>query len=255
MAINKVVYGGSTLIDLTGDTLDDAAKLLSGVTAHGKDGVQLTGTCDYDVNSTETTNPITAARVRSGYIGFVNGQKITGTMASRGTAGVNIADLNPISKSAGYYSAGTQQIDPTEAAKIIANNIRDGVTLLSVTGGFSNFTVTDSTTIPATGGKTLSFSAFSLGGKTPKYVAIYCTSGSYNGTSSVPVYCEGWIDLTGISGVISRHTKMYTSTAAFFNGNSSSNLTYTVAANSCSVTLNNDAVFKSGATYYMRVWA
>lgn len=33
MGINKVVYGGKTLIDLTGDTVT-ADKLLEGVTAH-----------------------------------------------------------------------------------------------------------------------------------------------------------------------------------------------------------------------------
>lgn len=33
MSINKVVYGGKTLIDLTGDTVT-ADKLLSGITAH-----------------------------------------------------------------------------------------------------------------------------------------------------------------------------------------------------------------------------
>lgn len=43
MAINKVIYGGNTLIDLTGDTVA-ADKLLSGYTAHNKAGVQITGT-------------------------------------------------------------------------------------------------------------------------------------------------------------------------------------------------------------------
>lgn len=37
MAINKVIYGGQTLIDLTGDTVT-ADKLLEGVTAHDKAG-------------------------------------------------------------------------------------------------------------------------------------------------------------------------------------------------------------------------
>lgn len=35
MAINKVIYGGETLIDLTGDTVT-ADKILSGFTAHDK---------------------------------------------------------------------------------------------------------------------------------------------------------------------------------------------------------------------------
>lgn len=44
MAINKVVYGGSTLIDLTGDTLTDAAQLVNGIKAHTRAGAQITGT-------------------------------------------------------------------------------------------------------------------------------------------------------------------------------------------------------------------
>ena len=43
MAINKVVYGSETLIDLTGDTVT-ADKVLSGYTFHGKDGENAQGT-------------------------------------------------------------------------------------------------------------------------------------------------------------------------------------------------------------------
>lgn len=40
---NKVVYGGTTLIDLTEDTVD-AAHLMSGYTAHDATGAPITGT-------------------------------------------------------------------------------------------------------------------------------------------------------------------------------------------------------------------
>lgn len=44
MANNKVqLADGTTLIDLTGDTVA-ADKLLSGITAHDKSGAQITGT-------------------------------------------------------------------------------------------------------------------------------------------------------------------------------------------------------------------
>ena len=43
MAINKVVYDGETLMDLSGDTLADSSQLLSGVTAHASNGTALTG--------------------------------------------------------------------------------------------------------------------------------------------------------------------------------------------------------------------
>ena len=43
MAINKVIYGSQVLIDLTGDTVT-ADNLLSGFTAHGKNGSPIEGT-------------------------------------------------------------------------------------------------------------------------------------------------------------------------------------------------------------------
>ena len=43
MAVSKVNYGSTTLIDLTGDTVT-ADKLLAGYTAHGADGEPITGT-------------------------------------------------------------------------------------------------------------------------------------------------------------------------------------------------------------------
>ena len=43
MAVNKVDFGGNTLIDLTGDTLESAEQLLKGIIAHAKDGSVITG--------------------------------------------------------------------------------------------------------------------------------------------------------------------------------------------------------------------
>ena len=44
MAINKVVYGSTPLIDLTDSTLSDPSDLMSGVTAYDRTGTLLTGT-------------------------------------------------------------------------------------------------------------------------------------------------------------------------------------------------------------------
>ncbi len=43
MGVNKVVYSGQTLIDLTSDTVD-AASLRAGLVAHNASGSQITGT-------------------------------------------------------------------------------------------------------------------------------------------------------------------------------------------------------------------
>ena len=40
MAVNKVIFGGETVVDLTEDTVT-AAKMLSGVTAHDKSGAKV----------------------------------------------------------------------------------------------------------------------------------------------------------------------------------------------------------------------
>ena len=43
MAVNKVVYGSTTLVDLTADTVTPD-KLAKGATAHDKTGATITGT-------------------------------------------------------------------------------------------------------------------------------------------------------------------------------------------------------------------
>lgn len=44
MAINKVIYGNSTLIDLTGDTVTSSDHIMNGYIGHLADGSQVTGT-------------------------------------------------------------------------------------------------------------------------------------------------------------------------------------------------------------------
>ena len=46
MTINKVIFGGETLVDLTNDTVSTDT-LAKGVTAHDKTGVQITGTMEF----------------------------------------------------------------------------------------------------------------------------------------------------------------------------------------------------------------
>lgn len=58
MAINKVIYGGRTLIDLSGDTVT-ADKILDGFTAHDKKGETITGTCKYDVDAKPQAKTVT----------------------------------------------------------------------------------------------------------------------------------------------------------------------------------------------------
>ena len=136
MAINKVIYGGETLIDLTGDTVT-ADKILSGFTAHDKGGESITGTCEYDVDSSDATAAV--AEILQGKTAYVRGQKLTGTMKNNGAvAGVISSKEEQYTVPLGYHDgSGKVGINTTEQAKIIPENIREGVTILGVEGSMS----------------------------------------------------------------------------------------------------------------------
>ena len=134
--ISKVIYGGQTLIDLTGDTVT-ADKLLSGTTAHGKDGELVTGTCEYDVDSGDAT--VAAAEILKGKTAYARGAKVTGTMTNNGAVSGTISTkAGTYTVPQGYHDgSGKVQIDATEQSKIVANNIRAGISILGVTGTMS----------------------------------------------------------------------------------------------------------------------
>ena len=132
--ISKVVYGNEILIDLTNDTVA-AAALLSGYTAHGADGAPITGTCTYNADTSSDT--INAAALLSGYTAHnASGSAIIGTMPNIGQQVSYITDKStPVAITAGYHDgSGTVALDSTSASALIADNVRQGVTILGVTG-------------------------------------------------------------------------------------------------------------------------
>lgn len=136
MAISKIIYGGNTLIDLTADTIK-ADKLLKGYTAHGADGEAINGTCDYDANTQDAT--ATDAEILSGKTAYNKGVKITGAMKNNGAvAGKISTKAGKYTVPQGYHDgSGSVQIDANEQAKIIPANIREGISILGVTGSMS----------------------------------------------------------------------------------------------------------------------
>lgn len=136
MSVNKVVYGGKTLIDLTGDTVT-ADKLLSGITAHGKDGELVTGACTFDVDSNDATAAV--AEILKGKTAYARGAMLTGTMPNNGavTGKISTKDGSYTIPQGYHDGSGKAFIDATEQAKIIAQNIREGVTILGVKGSMS----------------------------------------------------------------------------------------------------------------------
>lgn len=103
MAYNKIVYNGNTIMDLTEDTIT-AAHVLSGDTFHGNDGESASGS-------------------------MTNRGAVAGTIATKAGA---------YTIQQGYHNgSGTVTISQTEQDKIIAGNIKNGVTILGVRGTYS----------------------------------------------------------------------------------------------------------------------
>ena len=133
---NKIIINGQTKIDLTSDTVT-ANKLISGYTAHDKSGAPITGTCTFDSNTTDAT--ALEGEILSGKSAYINKTKVTGTMPNRGAISGSISTVNGVyTVQNGYHDgSGTVTIDATEQAKIVAANIREGITILGVDGSMT----------------------------------------------------------------------------------------------------------------------
>ena len=135
--VNKVIYGGETLIDLTQDDVTRSS-VLSGIKFHLPSGEATTGTCAYDANTSDAN--AVAAEILTTKTAYVNGSKVTGTMPNRGAVTGTISTLDgEYTIAQGYHDgSGKVSIDSTEQSKLIAANIREGVTILGVTGTMSS---------------------------------------------------------------------------------------------------------------------
>lgn len=136
MAINKVIYGGQTLIDIT-DTTAQASGVLSGLYFYGRDGVKTQGTCTYNADTSDAT--AVAGDILTGSSAYVNGNKINGSMPNNGAVtGTITTKAQQYTIPVGYHDgSGKVSISTTEQNKIIASNIKSGITILGVEGTYS----------------------------------------------------------------------------------------------------------------------
>lgn len=139
--VNKVIYAGQTLIDLTGDDVT-ASDVLSGIKFHLPSGAQGTGACTYDADTSDAT--AIASEILASKTAYKNGDKITGTMPNRGAQTGTIDTVSDsVTIQQGYHDgSGSVAISSTEQEKIIASNIKDGVQILGVTGTYTGEGVT-----------------------------------------------------------------------------------------------------------------
>jgi len=140
--VNQVgLADGTVLIDLTTDTAV-ATDVASGKYFHLKTGERVQGTNTYDSNTTDAN--AAASEILYGKTAYVNRNKITGEMTNNGTVSGTISTkAGTYTIPSGYHSGlGSVAIDSTEQGKIIATNIKSGITILGVTGSYSGEAVT-----------------------------------------------------------------------------------------------------------------
>lgn len=133
--VNKVVYGGQILIDLTADTIT-AGDLAAGVTAHDKSGATITGTDTRDSDTSKDTAAV--AEILAGKTAHARGAQLTGTMQNNGGAGVTVSSKSGSTIPQGYYDgSGKATIDSASATALVAGNVKQGVSILGVTGTYA----------------------------------------------------------------------------------------------------------------------
>ena len=184
--INKVIYGGNTLIDLTADDVTRSS-VLSGIKFHLPSGEATTGTCAYDADTSDAN--AVAAEILSNKTAYVNGSKLTGSMPNRGAVTGSITTVaGEYTIQQGYHDgSGKVSIASTEQAKIIPANIRSGVTILGVEGSMS-------------GNEDVAATSVTLTPYTTSQTVIPSDLGDYNSITEVTVSAIAYSEVDNAQG-------------------------------------------------------
>ena len=134
--VNKVIYYGETLIDISVDTVA-VADVQSGKYFHLPTGERVQGSCTYDADTSDAT--ALAGEILNTKTAYVNGNKIAGSMPNIGQQSSSISAVaQSVQIQEGYHDgSGSVAIDSTEQAKIVAGNIKSGVQILGVAGSYT----------------------------------------------------------------------------------------------------------------------
>lgn len=134
--VNKVIIGSEVKLDLTQDDITPD-KLAAGIKAHDKSGAPIVGSSTFDADTSDAN--AVAAELLKDKTAYVNGVKLTGTMPNNGAKTLDITNKStPVTIPTGFHDgSGKAQIAADEQAKLIPTNIREGITILGVTGTMS----------------------------------------------------------------------------------------------------------------------
>ena len=122
------VSGSNSVLATSIDSKLAAGNIKTGVTVFGVPGNYTYG----------ASSPATSGEILTGKIAYVNGSKITGTMANWTTNNPTISLANEqIIISQGFHTGGVVSIDATSVSYLTPENIRAGSTILGVTGALT----------------------------------------------------------------------------------------------------------------------
>lgn len=140
MAINKVIYAGETLLDLTADTVS-ADKVLNGFTFHDKSGESKTGSCTFDSNTQDADLDVSEAL--DGKIFYGNGARKIGSMPNHSGENVTITSTAGATIPNGFFDGSSKAVlSQTDINAIKAGNIKAGISILGVTGSYTGAAIT-----------------------------------------------------------------------------------------------------------------
>ena len=133
MGNSKIIFGDQVLMDLTDDTVKEE-NLLKGFTAHSADGELIVGACPYDSDTQDAT--ARPDEVLAGKTAYARGARIEGNMRNNGAVSASISTRGGtyIVPQGFHDGSGRVGIAAAEQEKLIPSNIRDGVTILGITG-------------------------------------------------------------------------------------------------------------------------
>ena len=203
-----------------------------------------TNTSDATASAADILSPKTA---------YISSGKVTGNMPNNGSVNGTInTKSGSVTIPQGYTSGGSVTIAPTEVAKIIASNIKSGVTILGTTGTYSGSGGSSSS-------QTLNGNPFTCGAWTQvmdEYISVSITHGLGSTPSSIiiwavppdvspygivtAVYLESFNYLSGVSYLDGTISDVESSIGSFIYSDSTT-FTFDVPSG---------AILPAGWTYY-----